>query len=326
MFRITVATRSVWGTASTYTSYRTETGKPANAFQWFQYFVLLSHRHVPCGDVCLWRLLVAQFHATVAARFVHSLHVHLVSRVCSNTSIAHLDKVPGPGHSVSARKCFMGKEHRQCHAVAAGAAKWATENLGKDKDAWERLVFMFAQREQLPALGPYVPVSPRLSQLAYTAVAAAYVPQEHNHAELARLLHRWPQPLLNDIAEEVTQIISHRIQSSHSPPSVDIQRSLARLLDVQACPPPRTLHAPPRVSHFWFCLLDHTSGSAWTAARLGCAMPEPAPVYRAPAGCRVHSFHVPSGRSLREEVQHETCSFSSVLSCRRSTSGRWTSG
>lgn len=122
--------------------------------------------------------------------------------------------------------------------MAAGAAKWAAENLGKDKDAWERLVFMFAQREQLPALGEHVPVSPRLSQLAYTAVASAYVPQEQNHAELARLLHRWPQPLLSDIAEELTQIISHRIQNSHGPPSVAIQRSLARLLDVQARLPP----------------------------------------------------------------------------------------
>jgi hypothetical protein len=121
--------------------------------------------------------------------------------------------------------------------VSTGAAKWATEHLGKDKDAWERLVFMFAQREQLPALGDHVPVSPRLSQLAYTAVAASYVPHEQHHAELARLLHRWPQPLLNDIAEEVTQIISHRIQNSTGPHSVDIHRALARLLDVQAHSP-----------------------------------------------------------------------------------------
>jgi hypothetical protein len=126
--------------------------------------------------------------------------------------------------------------------VSIGAAKWATEHLGKDKDAWERLVFMFAQREQLPALGEHVPVSPRLSQLAYTAVASAYVPHQQHHAELARLLHRWPQPLLNDIAEEVTQIISHRIQNSSGPPTVDIQRSLARLLDVQACS--SSLHFP----------------------------------------------------------------------------------
>ena len=99
-------------------------------------------------------------------------------------------------------------------------------------------MFMFAQREQLPALGEHLTGSPRLSRLAYTAVASAYVPQEHNHAALANLLHRWPQPLLNDIAEEVTQIISHRIQNSHGPPSVDIQRALARLLDVQARSPP----------------------------------------------------------------------------------------
>lgn len=117
---------------------------------------------------------------------------------------------------------------------ATGAAQWATEHLGKDKDAWERLVFMFAQREQLPALGRHVPVSPRLSQLAYTAVASAYVPLEHNHAELAQLLHRWPQSLLNDIADEVTQIIYHRIKQGSDSPSVDLQRALARLLDIQA--------------------------------------------------------------------------------------------
>ncbi|KAK9800354.1 hypothetical protein WJX73_009236 [Symbiochloris irregularis] len=65
-----------------------------------------------------------------------------------------------------------------------------------DAAAWERWVFLFAQRRHLGALAMYIPTKdPRLRGTAYRMVLDAFLLQPSDHPRLLALLHAWPPDL-----------------------------------------------------------------------------------------------------------------------------------
>lgn len=113
---------------------------------------------------------------------------------------------------------------------------WVCEHLGSDAEAWERVVFTFNQKHQLPALAPHVPTArPRLGRHAYAMVAASFVPhrQKRLGGDLLPLLKGWPHAVLSDVADEVSHIITRHLQACPAGSMTDMQRALAELHSVQ---------------------------------------------------------------------------------------------
>eukprot|EP00892_Ulva_mutabilis_P006764 jgi/Ulvmu1/445/UM001_0452.1 len=127
-------------------------------------------------------------------------------------------------------------EHLLASGDTDGAVAWVREHLGADAEAWERVVFTFNQKQQLPVLAPHVPTArPRLGRQAYAMVAASFVPQraKRRGGELLPLLKGWPHGILADVAEEVSLIITRHLQTCPVGAMADMQRALAELYSVQ---------------------------------------------------------------------------------------------
>ena len=100
--------------------------------------------------------------------------------------------------------------------------------------AWERVVFEFGQRRQLPALAPFVPTAnPLLGATAYYMVLTSLVSRSSDHAQLLALLERWPPSIIkvDDLVQRTTQQLALMPEAS-KPPMLRVCRSSSFLAEI----------------------------------------------------------------------------------------------
>ena len=93
------------------------------------------------------------------------------------------------------------------------AALQCEELLGNDSKAWERWVYLFAQRAELPLLAPRLPVAdPTLAPSVYDLALSACLRSEEHHSTLKKLVDNWPHDIYN--AKSLLRTIEGRLPSS----------------------------------------------------------------------------------------------------------------
>ncbi|KAI0303893.1 hypothetical protein BC826DRAFT_980228 [Russula brevipes] len=96
------------------------------------------------------------------------------------------------------------------HLVGEGdftkAAKLFSKVCGQDTKRWEDWIFVFAQKQQLQAIIPYIPTDkPRLGHLVYEMILAHFLANDRQ--ALRRTIHDWPKDIY-DISAVIVAIQS----------------------------------------------------------------------------------------------------------------------
>ncbi|KAI0265207.1 vacuolar assembling protein VPS41 [Gloeopeniophorella convolvens] len=96
------------------------------------------------------------------------------------------------------------------HLVAEGdflkAAQLFPKVCGQETKRWENWIFVFAQKQQLQAIIPYVPTEkPRLDHLVYEMILAYFLANDRQ--ALQRTIHEWPKDIY-DISAVIVAIQS----------------------------------------------------------------------------------------------------------------------
>ncbi|KDQ15510.1 hypothetical protein BOTBODRAFT_31824 [Botryobasidium botryosum FD-172 SS1] len=114
------------------------------------------------------------------------------------------------------------------HLVHAGefdkAAKLCPKVFGQDAQAWENWIFLFAQKDHLHTIIPFVPTQdPQLSRLVYEMILAHYL--SHDRDALLSTIKKWPSSIY-DIS---TVIVAVNSELERSPSSPILMECLAEL-------------------------------------------------------------------------------------------------
>ncbi|KAF9498914.1 vacuolar assembling protein VPS41 [Pleurotus eryngii] len=87
-------------------------------------------------------------------------------------------------------------EHLMHEGEFTKAAKLCPKVCGQDVQRWENWILLFADKEELQAIIPYVPTdSPRLSHLVYEMMLAYFI--KHDRQALLQTVRDWPKDIYN---------------------------------------------------------------------------------------------------------------------------------
>ncbi|KAA1466651.1 vacuolar assembling protein VPS41 [Dentipellis sp. KUC8613] len=103
------------------------------------------------------------------------------------------------------------------------AAKLCPRVCGQDAKRWEKWIFVFAQKNQLQAVIPYIPIdSPRLFHLVYEMILAHFL--AHDRQALQRTIQEWPKEIY-DVSAVIVAIQSELDRSSSSSSTSPLSRA-----------------------------------------------------------------------------------------------------
>ncbi|CCG84360.1 protein of unknown function [Taphrina deformans PYCC 5710] len=116
-------------------------------------------------------------------------------------------------------------DHLQGQGDYGRAASLASEVLLEDAEAWEKLIFSFAEKGHLTEITPCVPTEhPQLSSVVYEMALGQYL--SNDHAMLLSTLRAWPVDNYN--SEDIANAIEHKLIRSKDNPV--LQECLAEIL------------------------------------------------------------------------------------------------
>ncbi|KAI5121199.1 hypothetical protein M0805_006000 [Coniferiporia weirii] len=137
----------------------------------------------------------------------------LVERKRFEEALTHIENMPDEG--VDAAEIGQRYiEHLANEGEYAKAAHLCPKVLGQDSKRWEDWIFIFAQKNQLQVIIPYIPTeTPRLSRLVYEMVLAHFL--THNKEALLRTVMEWPNTIY-DVGAIIVAIQSELNQTPSS--------------------------------------------------------------------------------------------------------------
>ncbi|KAH9994131.1 vacuolar assembling protein VPS41 [Russula compacta] len=117
-------------------------------------------------------------------------------------------------------------EHLVGEGDFAKAAKLFSKVCGQDTKRWEDWIFIFAQKEQLQAIIPYIPTDkPRLGHLVYEMILAHFL--SNDRQALRQTIHDWPKDIY-DISAVIVAIQSE-LDRCAAPDTIILMECLAEL-------------------------------------------------------------------------------------------------
>ncbi|EJD01725.1 vacuolar assembling protein VPS41 [Fomitiporia mediterranea MF3/22] len=138
----------------------------------------------------------------------------LVERKRYEEALEQIERMPGEGLDAAE----IGQRYIE-HLVNEGeyekAAQLCPKVLSQDAQRWEDWIFVYAQKNQLQAIIPYIPTeTPRLSRLVYEMILAHFL--AHDREALLRTVKEWPNTIydVGAVTVAVQSELSHVSSSS----------------------------------------------------------------------------------------------------------------
>ncbi|KAI0068486.1 vacuolar assembling protein VPS41 [Artomyces pyxidatus] len=124
-------------------------------------------------------------------------------------------------------------EHLIGEGEFAKAAKLCPKVCGQDAKRWEDWIFVFAQKQHLQAIIPFVPTdSPRLGHLVYEMILAHFLANDRQ--ALQRTIHEWPKDIY-DVPAVIVAMQSQLDRSASSSSTSPASRATPETVILMEC-------------------------------------------------------------------------------------------